>query len=523
MQCSPSRRLSDPLAAGVPALARRIGSRPPAPDRSPPRRMARRPARRAEAAGAPAAAPSSARWSVCTVGATTRRARRKRWGPDSVLVPLGRQSRLSPARSNQESVVSAVESRRPALAGHRGRGVCGPCFRSGHVVSAASWGPVQASVSVASSQAGHVPAIGCIVATHAAEPSSPALRVASRVLSDQDLTAPHAGAGSRLVRHTTRPEKRGKEDTMNRWTGTAHLTKDPQLLETENGTAICTLRIAVKRAGKQGHDGYFDVKCFDAQANACAQYLKAGREIAVDGRLLFDEFQTQDGSYASRIYVVAERVEFLATGIEPQTVRPATRPPPRSPPAPARRARPPRPPDHHRGPAVPHRPRAIEGVETTGYGSSATWKGRPVVTTPTVTETRRAGQTNEPVELARYTVTARRARHPRPARPRRGAPRRRPRLRGRPPLRHRARADDDGRARRDRHRLPRAGPALGRHPGDRIVCAEVTDIASDASAARCGLARLRMAVGSARAAFEVASCVVFRSVPPAAAVRESFV
>jgi hypothetical protein len=29
------------------------------------------------------------------------------------------------------------------------------------------------------------------------------------------------------------------------------------------------------------------------------------------------------------------------------------------------------------------------------------------VTTPTVTKTRRAGQTNEPVELARYTITAR--------------------------------------------------------------------------------------------------------------------
>ena len=43
------------------------------------------------------------------------------------------------------------------------------------------------------------------------------------------------------------------------------------------------------------------------------QYLKAGREIAVDGRLLFDEFQTQDGAYASRVYIVAERVEFLAS------------------------------------------------------------------------------------------------------------------------------------------------------------------------------------------------------------------
>ncbi len=56
------------------------------------------------------------------------------------------------------------------------------------------------------------------------------------------------------------------------------LTKDPKFLETNSGTSICTLRIAVKRAGKQGHDGYVDVKCFDAQADACAKYLKAGRE-----------------------------------------------------------------------------------------------------------------------------------------------------------------------------------------------------------------------------------------------------
>jgi single-strand DNA-binding protein len=127
------------------------------------------------------------------------------------------------------------------------------------------------------------------------------------------LTAPQAGAGRRLVSHTTRPEKWGKEDTVNRWTGTGHLTKDPRFLETDGGTAICTLRVAVKRAGKQGQDGYFDVKCFDAQASACAEYLTAGREVAIDGRLLFDEFQTRDGQYASRIYIGAERVEFLAS------------------------------------------------------------------------------------------------------------------------------------------------------------------------------------------------------------------
>src|SRR5918994_6152082 len=208
---------------------------------------------------------------------------------------------MSPTRTPKHFTLSHVVIRGRSIAGDRGHATPGPWPRSGHVVSATSRGQIQSWVSVASSRAGRVPAIGCIVGTHAAGLSSRALRVAARVLSDQGLTAPHAGAGSRLVSHTIRPEQWGKEDTMNRWTGTGHLTRDPKFLETESGTAICTLRIAVKRAGKQGHDGYFDVKCFDAQASACAQYLKAGREVAVDGRLLFDEFQTQDGSYASRI------------------------------------------------------------------------------------------------------------------------------------------------------------------------------------------------------------------------------
>lgn len=104
---------------------------------------------------------------------------------------------------------------------------------------------------------------------------------------------------------------------MNRFTGTGHLVKDPRFLQTDGGTAICTMRIAMRRAGKQGRDGYFDVKCFEALASACAEHLKSGREVAVDGRLLFDEYQTQDGNYASRVYIVAERVDFLASRNRP--------------------------------------------------------------------------------------------------------------------------------------------------------------------------------------------------------------
>lgn len=99
---------------------------------------------------------------------------------------------------------------------------------------------------------------------------------------------------------------------MNRWTGTAHLTRDPELVTTDGGTEICAMRIAVKRAARDGEAGFFDVKAFGAQAVACASYLAKGREVAIEARLRFEEFETKAGGYAQRVYLIADQVEFLA-------------------------------------------------------------------------------------------------------------------------------------------------------------------------------------------------------------------
>lgn len=96
---------------------------------------------------------------------------------------------------------------------------------------------------------------------------------------------------------------------MNSWNGIGRLTRDPKFLETDNGTAITTMRIAVDRVGK-GVD-YFDVKCFEGLAHACQEHLSKGRQVAVSGRLRFEEWETQEGGYAQRVYLVADRVEFL--------------------------------------------------------------------------------------------------------------------------------------------------------------------------------------------------------------------
>ncbi len=99
---------------------------------------------------------------------------------------------------------------------------------------------------------------------------------------------------------------------MNSWNGIGRLTKDPELVETAGGTSICNLRIAVDRRNRDDGAVYLDVKCFEGQARACADHLTKGRQVAVSGRLELDEWEAKDGSKRSRLYIIGERVQFLA-------------------------------------------------------------------------------------------------------------------------------------------------------------------------------------------------------------------
>ena len=128
---------------------------------------------------------------------------------------------------------------------------------------------------------------------------------------------------------------------MNRWTGTGHLTKDPKLLETDERDRdlhAADRRPARRQAGRRRLLRRQVLR--RARRTPAPDYLKSGREVAIDGRLLFDEFQTQDGGYASRVYVVAERVEFLAsrTRATGQASDPDARPNSSPPPAASRAA-----------------------------------------------------------------------------------------------------------------------------------------------------------------------------------------
>jgi len=99
---------------------------------------------------------------------------------------------------------------------------------------------------------------------------------------------------------------------------TGNLTRDPELRSLPSGTSVCDLRVAVNTRRKNGATGewedkpnYFDVKVWGAQGENCARFLSKGRPVAVQGRLEWREWETQDGQKRQAVDIIADSVQFL--------------------------------------------------------------------------------------------------------------------------------------------------------------------------------------------------------------------
>ena len=97
-----------------------------------------------------------------------------------------------------------------------------------------------------------------------------------------------------------------------------NLTRDPELRAMPSGTSVCSLRVAVNERTKDQTTGewsdrpnYFDVDVFGGQGERCAQWLSRGRQVAIEGRLRWREWETQDGQKRQAVSIVADNVQFI--------------------------------------------------------------------------------------------------------------------------------------------------------------------------------------------------------------------
>lgn len=96
-----------------------------------------------------------------------------------------------------------------------------------------------------------------------------------------------------------------------------NVVKENEVLEPTPGFKVYQFPLAVNRYYKNANGqpteevSYFDVSTYGALADVCKNECKKGRGMRVVGRIKQDRWE-KDGKKESRIYVVAEHVEFKA-------------------------------------------------------------------------------------------------------------------------------------------------------------------------------------------------------------------
>ena len=99
-----------------------------------------------------------------------------------------------------------------------------------------------------------------------------------------------------------------------------NLTADPELRYTQSGTPVCTLSLAVNEyyttpSGEKKQDVLFiRITMWKKQAETCAEYLKKGSPVMIEGRLKMNQWTTSEGQKRSTIEVVGSKMQLLGTG-----------------------------------------------------------------------------------------------------------------------------------------------------------------------------------------------------------------
>ena len=97
------------------------------------------------------------------------------------------------------------------------------------------------------------------------------------------------------------------------------LTRDPELKRTTTSKSVCRFDIAMSRRFKDQVTGewkdsdptFVPIIVWGDQAERCAERLKKGIPVYIEGRLQTSSWQSTDGSKRSRLEVVASRIQFL--------------------------------------------------------------------------------------------------------------------------------------------------------------------------------------------------------------------
>ena len=101
---------------------------------------------------------------------------------------------------------------------------------------------------------------------------------------------------------------------MNSITIKGRLTKDPELRNTQSGTAVCTVNVAVDRPySKDKETDFFTVVFWRQTAEFVSKYFSKGQEILVQGEMQSRKYEDKEGNNRIAWEIKADRVEFCGS------------------------------------------------------------------------------------------------------------------------------------------------------------------------------------------------------------------
>lgn len=97
-----------------------------------------------------------------------------------------------------------------------------------------------------------------------------------------------------------------------------NLGKEPEICHTQDGVTVANLVIATKESWKDKSTGEWQestewhrISAFNRLGELCAQYIKKGNRIYVEGRIKTRKWKAQDGSDRYSTEIIASDIELL--------------------------------------------------------------------------------------------------------------------------------------------------------------------------------------------------------------------
>lgn len=107
--------------------------------------------------------------------------------------------------------------------------------------------------------------------------------------------------------------------SINRVNISGNLTRDGELRQTQSGTAVLSLGVAVNDRRKNPQTGewedvpnFVDCIVFGQRAQGIAQYMTKGAKVAVEGKLRWSQWE-RDGQKRSKLEVIVDELEFMSS------------------------------------------------------------------------------------------------------------------------------------------------------------------------------------------------------------------